>query len=113
MKRHFRSKLLVIRRYLTTVWTQINYYIYDPTKPSKAEFLNLPVEDQSAWIEANISEYETKLYGDNYLGCSYELDEDKLDEYLENRDDYIVMIMVCLGLLKSSCQVYQRNVHLR
>ena len=88
MKRHFRSKLWVIRRYLTTAWTQINYYIYDPTKPSKAEFLKLPVEDQAAWIEANIPEYETQLYGDNYLGCSYDLDEDKLDEYLENRDDY-------------------------
>jgi len=113
MKRRFRSKLWVIRRYLRTVWTQINYYIYDPSKPSKTEFLKLSVEDQAAWIEANISEYETKLYGDNYLGCSYELDEDKLDEYLENRDDYIVMIMVCLGLLKSSCQVYQKDVHLR
>ena len=29
-----------------------------------------------------------KLYGDNYLGCSYDLDEDKLDEYLEYRDNY-------------------------
>ena len=29
-----------------------------------------------------------KLHGDNYLGCSYDLDEDKLDEYLEYRDDY-------------------------
>jgi hypothetical protein len=88
MKRHFRSKLWVIRRYLRTVWTQINYYIYDPSKPSKTEFLKLSVEDQAAWIEANIPEYETQLYGDNYLGCSYDLDEDTLDEYLKNRDDY-------------------------
>ena len=88
MKRHFRSKLWIIRRYLAAVWTQINYYIYDPSKPSKAEFLKLSVEDQAAWIEANIPEYETQLYGDNYLGCSYDLDEDKLDEYLEYRDDY-------------------------
>jgi hypothetical protein len=73
---------------LTTVWTQINYYIYDPSKPSKAEFLKLSVEDQAAWIEENIPEYETQLYGGGYLGCSYDLDEDKLDEYLENRDDY-------------------------
>ena len=70
------------------VWTQINYYIYDPSKPSKAEFLKLSVEDQAAWIEANIPEHETQLYGDGYLGCSYDLDEDKLDEYLEYRDDY-------------------------
>ena len=88
MKRRFRSKLLLIRRYLTTVWTQINYYIYDPNRPSKAEFLKLSVEDQAAWIEANIPEHETKLYGDGYLGCSYDLDEGKLDEYLEYRDDY-------------------------
>ena len=46
MKRHFRSKLLVVRRYLAIVWTQINYYIYDPSKPSKAEFLKLSDEDQ-------------------------------------------------------------------
>ena len=67
-------------------WVQ--FYIYDPSKPSKAEFLKLPVEDQQSWIEENIHEYAVKLYGDNYLGCSYDLDEDTLDEYLENRDDY-------------------------
>ena len=88
MKRYFRSKLWIVRRYLVAVCTQINYYIYDPSKPSKAEFLKLSVEDQAEWIEANIPEYETQLYGDGYLGCSYDLDEDKLDEYLEYRDDY-------------------------
>ena len=67
-------------------WVQ--FYIYDPSKPSKAEFLKLSVEDQAAWIEANIPEHETKLYGDGYFGCSYDLDEGKLDEYLEYRDDY-------------------------
>ena len=67
-------------------WVQ--FYIYDPSKPSKAEFLKLSVDDQQSWIEANIHEYEVKLHGDNYLGCSYDLDEDKLDEYLEYRDDY-------------------------
>ncbi|MDB0018515.1 hypothetical protein N9D84_04710, partial [Planktomarina temperata] len=88
MKRYFRPKLWIVSRYLAVVWTQMNYYIYDPSKPSKAEFLKLSVEDQAAWIEANIPEYEAHLYGNNYLGCSYDLDEDKLDEYLENRDDY-------------------------
>ena len=88
MKRRFRSKLWIVRRYLAEVWTQITYYIQDPSKPSKAEFLKLSVEDQAAWIEANIPEYETQLYGDSYLGCSYDLDKDTLDEYLENRDDY-------------------------
>ncbi|MDC3324017.1 hypothetical protein OAV52_00765 [Planktomarina temperata] len=88
MKRRFRSKLWMVRRYLAEVWTQINYYIYDPSKPSKVEFLKLSVEDQAAWIEANIPEYGTQLYGNNYLGCSYDLDEDRLAEYLEYRDDY-------------------------
>ncbi|MDC0140431.1 hypothetical protein OAI03_00555 [bacterium] len=69
MKRHFRSKLWTVRRYLAEVWTQITYYIYDPSKPSKAEFLKLSAEDQAAWIEENIPEYETQLYGDSHLGC--------------------------------------------
>ena len=88
MRRRFRSILWMVRRHLVVVWTQINYYIYDPSKPSKAEFLKLSLDNQMAWIEENIPEYETQLYGDNYLGCSYDLDEDKLDEYLEYRDDY-------------------------
>ena len=94
MKRHFRSKLLVIRRYLAVVWTQIDYYIYDPSKPSKAEFLQLSVEDQQSWIEANIPEYAMKLYGDNYLGCSYEIDDDTVAEYLEYREDYDVLGLI-------------------
>lgn len=88
MKRRFHSKLWIVHRYLAIVWTQISYYIYDPSKPSKAEFLKLSAADQFAWIEANIPEYEAQLYGDNYLGCSYDLDEDKLNDYLEYRDDY-------------------------
>jgi hypothetical protein len=94
MKRHFRSKLLVVRRYLAIVWTQINYYIYDPSKPSKAEFLKLSVEDQLVWIEANVPKYVEKLSGDNYLGCSYEIDEDTVDEYLEYREDYNVLGLI-------------------
>jgi hypothetical protein len=94
MKRHFRSKLLVVRRYLAIVWTQINYYIYDPSKPSKAEFLKLSDEDQLVWIEANVPKYVEKLYGDNYLGCSYEIDEDTVDEYLEYREDYNVLGLI-------------------
>ena len=88
MKRRFRSRLWVIRRHLATAWTQIHYYIYDPSKPSKAEFLSLSIEDQASWIQVNISDYGVILYGDNYLGCSYELDEDTFNEYLECREDY-------------------------
>ena len=35
-----------------------------------------------------------KLYGDNYLGCSYEIDEDTVDEYLEYREDYNVLGLI-------------------
>lgn len=94
MKRRFRSRLWVIRRYLATAWTQIQYYRYEPSKPSKAEFLKLSTEEQQAWIEDNIPEYEVKLYGDNYLGCSYDLDEDTLKEYLECREDYDVSRLI-------------------
>lgn len=66
----------------------LQYYRYDPSKPSKAEFLKLDLDDQQAWIEANVPDDEINLYGTNYLGCSYELDEGTLEEYIENRDDY-------------------------
>ena len=88
MKRRIRSTMFVIRRHLATAWTQIHYYIYDPRKPSKAEFLSLSILDQALWIEANVSEHEAKLYDDNYLGCSYDLDEATFSEYLEYREDY-------------------------
>ena len=88
MKRRIRSTMFVIRRHLATAWTQIHYYIYDPRKPSKAEFLSLSILDQASWIEANVFEHEAKLYDDNYLGCSYALDEAKFSEYLEYREDY-------------------------
>ena len=67
MKRRFRSRLWVIRQYLATAWAQLQYYKYEPSKPSKAEFLKLSTEEQQAWIEGNIPEYEFKLFGDNYL----------------------------------------------
>jgi hypothetical protein len=88
MKRRTRSTMFVIRRYLAIVWTQIHYYIYDPSKPSKTEFLSLSVEDQALWIEANVTDHDAKLYGDSYLGCSYALDEATFSEYLEYREDY-------------------------
>lgn len=88
MKRYFRSILSLIRRLLAEAWTQVHYYIYDPRKPSKTDFLGLSLEDQAMWIEANVANHEAKLYGDHYLGCSYALDEATLSEYLEYREDY-------------------------
>ena len=85
---------MFIRESVSNVLEWLNYYIYDPSKPSKAEFLKLYVEDQQSWIEANVPEYAVKLYGDNYLGCSYDFDEDKLDEYLEYRHDYGVARLI-------------------
>lgn len=76
------------------MWEYVHFYIYDPSKPSKAEFLKLSVDDQQAWIEANVPTYVEKLYGDNYLGCSYEIDEDTVDEYLEYREDYNVLGLI-------------------
>jgi len=76
------------------VWEYVHFYIYDPSKPAKAEFLKLSVEDQQSWIEANVPTYVEKLYGDNYLGCSYEIDEDTVDEYLEYREDYNVLGLI-------------------
>jgi hypothetical protein len=83
-----------IRESVSNVLEWLNYYIYDPSKPSKAEFLKLSVEDQQSWIEENIHEYAVKLYGDNYLGCSYAIDDDTVAEYLEYREDYDVLGLI-------------------
>ena len=73
---------------LSKLWTHIQYYKYEPSKPSRSEFLRLTLNNQTKWIERNIPEYEYNLYGENYLGCSYEIDEDILEEYLDEREDY-------------------------
>ena len=77
-------------QYLSKVWSHLQYYRCEPSKPSKAQFLKLTLAEQEAWIEANVSDYEEKLYGENYLGCSYQIDEATLAEYLEYREDYDV-----------------------
>jgi len=77
-------------KYLDKVWSHLQYYRYEPSKPSKAAFLKLTLAEQEAWIEANVPDYEDKLYGENYLGCSYQIDEATLAEYLEYREDYDV-----------------------
>ena len=90
-----RNKLPLIKALLRRsrrLWNHavsyLQYYRYDPSKPSKAEFLKLDLDEQQAWIEANVPDDEVNLYGANYLGCSYELDEGTLEEYIENRYDY-------------------------
>ena len=64
IKQRFRAFKTSIRQRLFKGLEWAQFYIYDPSKPSKAEFLKISLEDQAAWIEANIPEHETKLYGD-------------------------------------------------
>ena len=94
IKQRLWPHIMFIRQSIRNVWEYVHFYIYDPSKPSKAEFLKLSVEDQQSWIEANVPKYVEKLYGDNYLGCSYEIDEDTVDEYLEYREDYNVLGLI-------------------
>ena len=56
--------------------------------------MSLSTEDQALWIEANVPNHETKLYGDNYLGCSYALNKATFSEYLEYREDYGVLRLI-------------------
>ena len=84
IKAHFKK----FGKFWGDVWSYLQYYRHDPSKPSKAAFLKFTHDEQEAWIEANIPDYKVNLYGDNYLGCSYELDEDTLEDYIEYRDDY-------------------------
>ena len=56
--------------------------------------MSLSTEDQALWIEANVPNHETKLYGDNYLGCSYALNKATFSEYLEYHEDYGVLGLI-------------------
>ena len=80
-------RLSILQR-LSKFWAHIQYYKYEPSKPSKSEFLRLTLNNQASWIENNVPEYESNLYGENYLGCSYEIDEDITQEYLDEREAY-------------------------
>jgi len=86
--RFIKARFKKFRKFWGDVWSYLQYYRHDPSKPSKAAFLKLTHDEQEAWIEANIPDDEVDLYGDNYLGCSYDLDEDTLEEYIECREDY-------------------------
>ena len=86
--RFIKARFKKFRKSWGDVWSYLQYYRHDPSKPSKTAFLKLTHDEQEAWIKANIPDDEVDLYGDNYLGCSYELDEDTLEEYIECREDY-------------------------
>ena len=72
---------------LSKLWMHIQYYKYEPSKPTRSEILRLDLNNQASWIENNVPDYDYNLYGDNYLGCSYEIDEDILQEYLDDREN--------------------------
>ena len=80
-------RLSILQR-LSKFWAHIQYYKYDPSNPSKSEFFRLTLNNQASCIENNVLEYASNLYGDNYLGCSYEIDEDITQEYLDEREVY-------------------------
>ena len=48
-----------IRQRLSRLWTHIQYYRYEPSKPSRSEFLRLTLNDQASWIENNNAEENT------------------------------------------------------
>jgi len=73
---------------LSKLLAHIQYYKYESGKPSRSKFLWLTLNNQAAWIDRNVPEYEYNLYGENYLGCSYKIDEDIHQEYFDEREDY-------------------------
>ena len=89
-------------RYLDKVWSQLQYYRYEPSKPLKAQFMKLTLAEQEAWIEENIPDYEGNLYGENYLGSSYNLDDDTLEEHLQFREEYDVSGLIASQITEIS-----------
>ena len=72
----------------STFIDHLQYYKYEPDKPSKSDFLSWPIIKQEAWIEEHYPNFAENLFGTNYLGSSYTLNQSTLDEYLEYREDY-------------------------
>lgn len=82
------NKHPAVRDFIKKAWSYLPYYRYEPSKPSKAAFLKLTLAEQDAWIEAAEPDYGERLYGEGYLGSSYQLDPSTLDERLQYREDY-------------------------
>ena len=76
----------------------VQYYKYEPDKPSKSDFLSWSVIKQEVWIEEHYPNFAENLYGSNYLGSSYQLPQSKLDEYLDAPEDYGVSAMIAAQL---------------
>ena len=87
LKRRFAERFSKVRSHL-------QYLRFDPSKPSKTEFLKLETLEQEAWIEEAEPDYGERLYGEGFLGSSYQLDPSTLDERLQYREDYGVGGMI-------------------
>jgi hypothetical protein len=55
---------------------------------SQREFLSWDLDDQEEWISENIPDFEERLYGEGYLGCSYPIEKIDLKEYRYYAEDY-------------------------
>ena len=55
---------------------------------SQKEFLSWGLYDQEEWIAENIPDFEERLYGEGYLGCSYPIEKIDLKEYRDHAEDY-------------------------
>ena len=72
----YKAKFLVLSLF------NIKYQI------SSVEFFSIGEKFQFKWIENNIPDYDDFLYGDGYLGASYEVKKIDLDEYLGDPENY-------------------------
>jgi hypothetical protein len=63
-------------------------------RPRVSEFSCIPNHWQLEWISRNIEDYEMRLYGDGYIGCSYSISTGELEQYLKNSLDYGVSNLI-------------------
>ena len=88
MQRSFQGLKKTLSDIASTAYDQLKYYKYEANKPSKAHFLSWDTASQENWIEDEYPSFAENLFGTNYLGSSYALNQSRLDEYLEYREDY-------------------------
>ena len=82
----------------------LQYYRYDPSRPFKAEFLRLDLAEQEAWIKAEEPHYNDRLYGEGYLGGSYQINPFTLDDHLQAPEDYGVGGMIASQIVGVSAE---------
>ena len=77
---------------------RLNYRLRSAFKkqhtPTTDEFSTLPARWQLEWISRNIEDYEMRLYGDGYIGCSYSISAGELEQYLASPLDYGVSNLI-------------------